>query len=87
MLGALAEAIAEAPGAILSAIFPGRLVDGRSLARPRSLLHTSYEGLARRVVAVAESRKPTRAIVGLDSRLFACARAFATLEGALMGGT
>lgn len=84
-LDALSEVVAAAPGASLSALFPGRLVDERSWRRPASLLHTSYRKVAARVLDSVESAAPRRALVGADARLFACARGVVSIEALLAG--
>jgi len=76
----------ESPGARLSVVYPGRLIQRRSLLRPASLLHTPYSTLAARLArAAAGGRSSPRRIVGIDARLLLAARAVRAALAACSG--
>jgi hypothetical protein len=66
----IAETAAQHGRARVSVLYPGRLVESRSLRRPASLLHSTYAHIARVMIASGSSSRPRRTLVGLDARLW-----------------
>lgn len=75
--------IAEHPKARLSVLYPGRLVEERSLASPASLAHGRYRALAARMIALAARPGRRRALFGLDARVWMLLRGLRTLGSAI----
>ena len=75
--GAIGALLRDHPRPRFSVIFPGRLVEERSLRRPDSLLATPYEHLARTILEVIEGDRTQSRVMGPDARLWLLAR---TLE-------
>jgi hypothetical protein len=85
MEGAMAKIVENAPGADLSIVYPGRLVERRSVARPMSFLSTPYHHAAEVMIHTARSAAARRAILGLDARLWLVARGLVAWKDALVG--
>ncbi len=83
--GALSALLASHPRARLCVLYPGRLVERRSLAEPASALYTTYAALARTVVRCLRADNARRRIVGADARLWLAARGVASTSAALLG--
>lgn len=66
----IAEMAARHGRARMSVLYPGRLVESRSIARPASLLHATYAQMARVMAEVGDSSQPRRMLLGLDARLW-----------------
>jgi len=79
--------------ASLSVLYPGRLVNQKSLLSPLSFLHTTYRRFAQRLVRIANSCPPDvrraytphREIVGLDARILLALKAFGLLIRTVFG--
>lgn len=69
----------------LAVLYPGRLVDQKSLRHPSSLLHTSYSQAAAQLAKAMQSARPRRLILGLDSRLWLLARSVRTFAAGVLG--
>jgi hypothetical protein len=85
MEGAVAGIVANAPGTLLSILYPGRLLEERSIARPMSFLSTRYHRAAQVMIHAARSPFPRRAVLGLDARLWLVSRGLVAWRDALMG--
>jgi hypothetical protein len=85
MEGAIAKIVERAPSACLSIVYPGRLVERRSVARPMSFLSTPYRHAAEVMIRTARSAAPRRAILGLDARLWLAVRGLVIWRDALVG--
>ena len=85
MEGAVAGIVANAPRALLSILYPGRLMEERSIARPMSFLSTQYRRAAQAMIQAARSTSPRRAVLGLDARLWLAVRGLVAWRDALMG--
>ncbi|MGE0143863.1 MAG: hypothetical protein AB7I19_08120 [Planctomycetota bacterium] len=72
--GRLSRLIAAHDRALMSVVHPGRLTTSRSVRRPTSLLQTTYQRLARRLIRIGSRDRSLRVAVGLDARLFTLAR-------------
>lgn len=70
IMGVLSQLLQDYPKAWFSVLFPGRLVERRSLTLPLSILYTSYSTVARILLKTLTSNAPRHAIVGLDARLW-----------------
>jgi NADP-dependent 3-hydroxy acid dehydrogenase YdfG len=71
----------------LCVLLPGRLVERRTLAQPSSLVHTSYDALARVIIKTAKAPKVRRQVVGLDARALMVIRGIRLLAGGTLGGS
>ena len=83
--GALAALVAAHPGARLSVLYPGRLIEARSAGRPASFLYTTYAAMADAIVRELRRGRGGRRIVGADARLWLAARGVASFASALRG--
>jgi len=78
------RALERHPGATFAVLHPGRLVERKSLARPASLLATTYGDLAQRILDWIERPRPVDAVVGADARAWLVHRALALGVHALL---
>jgi hypothetical protein len=65
----IAEMAAHHGRARISVLYPGRLVESRSLRQPASLLHSTYAHVARVMAELGNASRPRRTLIGLDARL------------------
>jgi len=83
----LKNLVATHDGARFRVLLPGRLVERRTLTQPSSLLHTSYDALARVIVKTARAPKARRRVVGLDARALMMVRGIRLLLSGTLGGS
>jgi hypothetical protein len=72
----------RSPKVKTSILYPGRLVEHRG---PRDLLSTSYAGLARKLIVLAEGTEAVERVLGLDARLWLLARSLSLIKSAMVG--
>lgn len=77
------NAVSTQEKARLSVLYPGRLVNQKTLRRPLSFLHTSYSRLSRRLIRIAQSSQARSKIVGLDARMLLLLRTFGSISNAV----
>jgi hypothetical protein len=82
--GELARLVERHGRGTLSVVYPGRLLETRSIRRPASLLHTSFARLARTMCGIAAQDRPRRSMVGPDARLLGLATSAAAAIRALL---
>jgi hypothetical protein len=85
MEAATAELVKKTHGALLSILYPGRLVETRSIARPMSLLSASYHRAARAMICTARSTTPQGRVLGFDARIWLVLRGVIAWKDALAG--
>ena len=66
----ISEVVSRHPVAGMTVLYPGRLVEHRSVAHPGSLLQTRYDRLAGMMIRAGGSGRPSGAVIGLDARLW-----------------
>jgi len=81
----LSDILARHNGVRFSVLLPGRLVKKRTVTQPWSLLHTSYDALARVVIETARAPKARRQLVGLDARALMMIRGARLLVSGTLG--
>ena len=83
--GAVRGTLSQCADASISVIYPGRLTENKSLAKPLSLLYTDYARAGRFIVHLARSGRSARRVVGCDAHLWLFAHRALGLVLALSG--
>jgi hypothetical protein len=83
--GTVAQSLRATGNSSLSVVYPGRLVEKKRLTEPLSLCYTGYQRLADTLLGLARRPGNSRAIIGIDSRLWLCAKRVIALLAVFTG--
>lgn len=83
--GALERVAQSHPMSKVSVVYPGRLVERKTLSRPITYLHTSYKDLAAKLINTTPRSKPQRMLVGLDACLWLAVQGVSTWRVSAFG--
>lgn len=84
--GVVSQSVRLCKESSLSVVYPGRLVEKKRLTEPLSVCYTGYRRLASKLLGLARWPVNSRTIIGLDARLWVCAKRALALASALLGG-